>query len=109
MPAHPIDPASDVASPTQKPGVSTTEFWISAGVTMATAAVAMLAALSASGLLELIPGDTDSRIVAGIVTVLTAALSVAAALGYNKGRALVKIEGMRAAAAAAASKPSDPS
>lgn len=91
----PTDPVTDVASPTQKPGFKTTEFWLSL-------AAMILGALVASGVLDAIPGEKDDQLVA-------MAASVLAALGYSAQRMAVKAGGNKAAALVAASKPADPS
>ena len=91
----PTDPVSDVASPVQKPGFKTTEFWLSL-------AAMILGALVASGVLDAIPGEKDDQLVAMAVSVL-------AALGYSAQRMVVKASGSKAAAIASAYKPTDPS
>ena len=91
----PIDPVSDVASPAQKPGYQTTEFWLSL-------AAMILGALVASGILDAIPGEKDDQLVAMAMSVLTA-------LGYSAQRMAVKASGNKAAAIAGAHRPTDPS
>lgn len=76
-----------------KPGYKTTEFWLSL-------AAMVVGAIMASGVLEVIEGDFDNKIVGMIAMILTS-------LGYTVSRAFTK--GKSSEAAAIASVPKDPS
>lgn len=105
QPTEAYDATQDPGNAAQKPGYKTTEFGLASIVSMMTGAISVLSAVAASGLLDLIPGDTASKVVAAVVAVLTSLVSAATALGYSKHRSAVKIEGAKSAALVAASQP----
>jgi hypothetical protein len=90
-----LSPENDPASPAQKPGWKTTEFWLTI--------VAMLVGVLLSA--GVFPDDS------GIVKGLGVAASILGLLGYQVQRGLVKASGNKAAALVEVAKanPSEPS
>lgn len=86
-------PENDPASPAQRPGWKTSEFWVSV-------AAMLIGALLAS---DLFPSDSPTVKVLGVLA------SVLGALGYQVSRAVVKVSGNKAAAFVEASKQVPPS
>jgi hypothetical protein len=82
-----MSPENDPASPAQKPGWKTSEFWLSL-------LAMLLGALLAS---DAIPTDSPTAKALGVVA------SILGALGYQVTRAAVKASGNKAAAFVAAS------